>query len=359
MPAEITAVAQTVSGPIAVQEMGITLPHEHILADAGRNFFIEPAAADRSLAEAPVTLANLGWVRAHPLSSRDCLRLPGEAEMEKELAAYRQAGGCTIVDVSTLPMGGNDPAALRRLAQKTGLNIIMGTGHYLGLLYSAGTAALSAAQLTAALVHDLTVGVNGTTVQAGIIGEIGLTATLREDERRLLAACAAAQRQTGAPLSIHPPGLATGLLQPVLEILRDNGGRPDKTAICHVDIMGLDLDTIRWLAGAGFYVELDTFGHLFPPLVTGGGVMDFPADGQRIRAVQQLLRDGFGERILLSHDTFLKVQLAAWGGFGYTHLLCNIVPVMRMLGISESDIHTLLVVNPARFLAMPGAAPAD
>jgi len=46
----------TVLGPIAPEELGITLPHEHILTDA-RMYFIEPKTmSDRKRAYEPITL---------------------------------------------------------------------------------------------------------------------------------------------------------------------------------------------------------------------------------------------------------------------------------------------------------------
>jgi phosphotriesterase-related protein len=344
--------AQTVMGPVDSDKLGVTLPHEHVFVDARDNFFFEPIdPAEKPLAHAPVTLENLAWVRAHALSNLDCLQSPDEAVLAKELLLYKQAGGSTIADVSTRPVGGDNPSGLQRLARDTGLNIIMGTGHYMGLQYSPEVAALTEAQLCDGLIRDLTEGVEGTGVCAGIIGEIGLTPALRDDERRLLRACAAAQSKTGAPLTIHPPGLDNRLIQEILDILKDNGGRPDRTVICHIDIMGLNLDVARRIADAGCFIEFDTFGHLFPPFLLGNSVMSFPGESQRIDAIKQLIEDGYLEHILLSHDTFLKVLLTSYGGFGYAHILRNIVPVMRQQGITETQVNTMIIDNPARLLS--------
>lgn len=350
--AEKSLKAQTVLGPVDADSLGVTLPHEHIFADAREHFFSEPTdPAEKPLAYAPITLENLSWVRAHALSNADCLQMPDEKVLAKELLVYKQAGGNTIVDVTTRPVNGAKHLGLQRLAHATGLNVIMGTGYYMGLLYSPEVAALTEAQLCDGLVGDLTVGVSDTDVRAGIIGEIGLTPALREDERRLLRACAAAQRQTGAPLTIHPPGPDDKLIQEILRILGENGGRPEKTVICHVDIMGFSLDTMHRIADAGCFVEFDTFGHLFPPFLLGENVMSFPSESQRISAVRQLIGDGYLEHILLSHDTFLKVLLTSYGGFGYAHILRNIVPVMLRQGITESQVNTLIVDNPGRLLS--------
>jgi phosphotriesterase-related protein len=69
---------QTVLGPIAAADMGVTLPHEHLLIDF-TVMFVEPAAAsDKGRAWEPVSLANLGRVRQHFNANLDNLRLLDE-----------------------------------------------------------------------------------------------------------------------------------------------------------------------------------------------------------------------------------------------------------------------------------------
>jgi phosphotriesterase-related protein len=79
--------------------------------------------------------------------------------------------------------------------------------------------------------------------------------------------------------------------------------------------------------------------------------MSFPSESQRISSIKQLIGDGYLEHILLSHDTFLKVLLTSYGGFGYAHILRNIVPVMLRQGITEAQVHTMMVDNPGRLLS--------
>src|SRR5207247_10828069 len=54
------------------------------------------------------------------------------------------------------------------------------------------------------IVADLTVGVDGTGVCAGFIGEIGTTWPWTESEKKVVRPAVHAQRETGAPLMIHP-----------------------------------------------------------------------------------------------------------------------------------------------------------
>ena len=54
------------------------------------------------------------------------------------------------------------------------------------------------------IVNDVVEGVGDTGVRAGIIGELGCSWPLRPNEAKVLKASAQAQKETGAPITIHP-----------------------------------------------------------------------------------------------------------------------------------------------------------
>src|SRR5947199_2551578 len=121
--------AQTVLGPIAADQMGITLPHEHLLIDFEVMFRAPASASDRGLAYQPVSMENLGWIRQNFSSSLDNLRLLDENVARDEALLFKQAGGQTMVDPTNGGLS-RDPAALARIARATGLHIVMGAGYY-------------------------------------------------------------------------------------------------------------------------------------------------------------------------------------------------------------------------------------
>jgi len=53
---------------------------------------------------------------------------------------------------------------------------------------------------------------------------------------------------------------------------------------------------------------------------------------------------------LLGCDVCLKCRLHRYGGWGYDHLLTNVVPAMRRLGIGAEEIDTMLGENPRKYL---------
>src|SRR5215470_1006718 len=120
---------QTVLGPIEAADMGITLPHEHLLIDFTVMFKEPEGERERELARRPVDLDNLGWVRKNFSSSLDNLRLSDESVARDELTLYRDAGGRTVVDPTNRGLS-RDPQALARVSRATGLNIVMGSGYY-------------------------------------------------------------------------------------------------------------------------------------------------------------------------------------------------------------------------------------
>src|SRR4051794_34944902 len=93
---------ETVLGPVAPGDLGITLPHEHLLCDLGPRFVAPATAEGRSIADEPVSLANLAWVRRNYLSSRDNIVLDDEAVAIEEAGLFKAAGGGTIVDVGSI-----------------------------------------------------------------------------------------------------------------------------------------------------------------------------------------------------------------------------------------------------------------
>jgi len=340
---------QTVLGVVDAGDLGITMMHEHLLHDASV-FFTEPAAAgDRPLAHQPVTLENLSWVRLNESNNLDNVRLTDEALAAKEAKLFQLARGDTMVELTTSGVFGRDPLGLVRISRATGLNIVMGTGYDGAALHTPRLIAQTEEDVTDELVNEIAVGVGSTGVRAGIIGEIGCS-TLNETERKVLRCCAKAQQRTGVAISIHPTPNDAAALE-IMSILADAGADLSHTIIGHVDISGFSRATCHTLADAGCYLGYDNFGL--------EGLMELPGlgrsvdlrDTQRMDDIAALIADGYVEKIIVSQDVATKHRLSAYGGLGYAHILRDIVPTMLSRGVTEDDVHTLLVENPKRVLS--------
>src|SRR5207245_890794 len=104
-----------------------------------------------------------------------------------EVAAFRRAGGHTVVDL-TSARNGRDPLALEEIARETGLNVIMGTGHYIARFHPPEMDHRSQDSLTSEIIRDITVGVGNSGVRAGIIGEIGTSSPITPNEEKSVRA---------------------------------------------------------------------------------------------------------------------------------------------------------------------------
>lgn len=344
---ETTGLVQTVLGPVRPETLGPTLTHEHLLIDFLCMFDPPDDADDRHKAFQPLTIENLGWIRYDPFRNRDNLLRLDEESAISEVALYQQAGGGTIVDVTTIGIG-RSPEALVRIAQTTGLNIVMGAGYYTDAVHPTDMTERSEETLAQEMIADLTTGVGDTGVRAGIIGELGCSWPLTANERKVLRAGARAQQATGAAITIHP-GRDETAPREILDVLASAGADLGRVIMGHLDRTIATPATLLDLAASGCYLEYDLFGWetSYYPL----SALDMPSDAQRIAFVQQLIEAGYGSRLLLAHDIFGKHAMAKYGGYGYTHVIKNIVPRFREQNIAEETIQAMLVDNPARILA--------
>jgi phosphotriesterase-related protein len=348
---ELIGKIPTVLGLVSPDSLGLTLTHEHLLVNHVQVYFTKPEeTSDRRMAHMPITMDNLHWVKLHPTSCVDNLSLSDEEVAIKEAMMFKQSGGGTIVDVTNVGIC-RDPLGLARIARATGLNIVMGAGYYIGASHSSESLTRSEQEIAKVIVRDILEGVGDTGVHAGIIGEIGCSLPLEETERRALCAAAITQQKTGVAINVHPSSSADGVIENI-KILDDAGADLNRVAVSHCDSFAFSPDTCRKIMEAGCYVEFDTFGTsaIFPPYQ--GKYLDIPSDMKRVNDLVQFIADGYINRLLVAQDNFFKHQLTTWGGFGYAHILRNIVPVMRSKGLSREQINTLLVENPKRLLTV-------
>ena len=349
---ELTGRVQTVLGIIDAASLGVTLAHEHVLISSSRRRVEPTEAGERGLLHQPLTLENLSWMRLH---GRLGFSLLDEQLAIKETLLYKRAGGDSIIELTSIGIG-RDPLGLARIARATGLNIIMGAGYYVGATHPPELTAKTEEEVTEEIIREIMVGIGDTGVRAGIIGEVGSSAPLMDNERKVLRASAAAQQRTGAAINVHPPYSADLVLE-VIKILSDAGADLSRTVISHVDLGYISPATCRKIADAGCYIEFDMFGQseicgTVPyPSPPGGSLLGMRSEVDRINEVKRLIDEGYLNQMLLSSDIDRKINYVTYGGAGYAHILRETVPWMRLGGISDEQIHTMMVENPKRVLS--------
>ncbi len=339
---------QTVLGPVRPSELGATTTHEHVYADFSRMYRPAQDSPAPELADAPVTLENLGWIRRNYYSNRPNLRLTDLDAAIEEVRKYKEAGGGAIVEATT-PGIGRSPDALARISRETGVHIVMGAGFYVGAAHPDDMDERSIEDLAREIAGDIADGVGDSGVKAGIIGEIGCTWPLAPNERKALSAAAMAQKETGAAISVHPGRHPAAPLE-ILEVLADGGADVSRVVMAHLDRTVFEFGALERIAASGCYLEWDLFGNegSYYPLAE----IDMPGDAQRLDFISRAVDAGYGDRIVMGHDIFTKHRLVRYGGHGYGHILENIVPKMRRKGFSDDAIRAITVENPARLLAL-------
>ena len=83
----------TVRGPIPSDELGITLPHEHLLADLSVAYWTEPKQVrQKKVAHMPLDMDTLGIARKNQMLLKDVLILDDIELAIEELTLYKMAG---------------------------------------------------------------------------------------------------------------------------------------------------------------------------------------------------------------------------------------------------------------------------
>jgi phosphotriesterase-related protein len=186
-------------------------------------------------------------------------------------------------------------------------------------------AARAVDEIEAAIIRDLEVGIHGTDIRAGVIGEIGVhgqplgesrrTCLVTAAEERGLRAAARASRATGVPVVVHQPN-APEAVPALTAILEQEGLDPGIICLGHMS-SAFDLELHDEMIRRGYWIAYDDFGMN----IENSYVAD-ANDERRVAWLGELLWRGLVDRILVSHDVWSKIQLAHYGG-GATRTCTN------------------------------------
>jgi phosphotriesterase-related protein len=341
----------TVLGEVDAADLGPTLPHEHLFIDLRNQFrqFSDPEKRRRS-AET-VQLANVGVLRRNPYALKDNLVVDDVELCVGELERLRALGGRTIVDCTSIGLG-RAPLRLKDVALRTGLNIVAGCGYYTQDTHPPEMSSTPVETIAEQMVSDLTQGIDGSDVRAGVIGEIGTGHPFHPDEQKAVLAAALAFREVPAAIHVHTYPWSRHATEAV-DLLVRNGVEPGKVVINHLDVAP-DLVYIKAVLDRGAIVEFDCFGKEF--YIDSGEEAfaegRFITDLERVQLINQLLGWGYATQLLITNDLCFKTMLCAYGGWGYGHIFEHVVPMLRDHGIDQQVIDTIVVENPARVLAI-------
>ncbi|MDQ3702481.1 MAG: phosphotriesterase-related protein [Chloroflexota bacterium] len=346
----------TVRGPVAPDALGVTLVHEHLLCDLRSRWHAPlPDRPDlAALVDVDPRPHDRGPLSGAPYVSRLNLLLDDPDLAVAELAYLRAAGGGAVVELTTQGLHPR-PAVLRDIAQRSGLHIVAGCGWYRAVTAPPGLRDLSEAEMVERLVSQIHDGFtqdqsqdqpSDGSVRPGIIGEIGTGDPIHPHEAKALRAAARAQQATGLAIAVHL-ALWGRQGEAVLDILEGAGADPTRVLLCHLGEQPSALDYQRALLDRGAGIGFDTFGAEYALDSAGRRLA---TDEERLTGVCRLLGAGYARQLFLSQDICERLQLRAYGGFGYAHLLTTIRPRLRRAGVDEATLDLLLRQNPSRLL---------
>ncbi|VUS58342.1 phosphotriesterase [Klebsiella spallanzanii] len=338
---------QTVTGPIRKEDMGLTLPHEHLFNDLS-SVVDKPFYRWSEQIVGSCVCAGNQWALKHdPYCCADNMSKKDIDDVIEEIKSFMALGGKTIVDATGSESIGRDPLSLQEVALRTGINIVASSGPYLEK-FEGEKLHQQVETLARIIVRELNEGIADTDIRAGMIGEIGVSPEFTDAEKNGLRAASLAQKDNpDVAINIHMPGwLRRG--DEVLDIvLKEMGVSPEKVSLAHSDPSGKDLDYQRRMLDRGVWLEFDMIGLdiTFPKEGVAPGVQE-TAD-----AVSRLIELGYGNQIVLSHDVFLKQMWAKHGGNGWGFVPNVFLGYLASRGIDQESIKKLCIDNPANLLA--------
>ena len=307
----------SVLGAVRSDQLGFTLPHEHLINSVEEGG-LSPDPRFPELFDAPVS-ADIAWLlRDRPLACRDNCVLDSDDDAIEELTAFAAVGGATVIELTSDGQG-RDPVRLAAISKRSGVTVITGGGWYLERFHPSATATDPIDALAAHLLEQYHAdpAVSGVP-RSGVIGEIGVSPAFTEREERSLRAACRLQRESGLPMFVHLPGFVRHGGRVLDVVLVEEGVDPTAVVLCHMDPSGSDPSYQRSLAERGVWLEFDMIGMPYRFSLPGEG--QAPSPVETAAAISALVAAGFGGRLLLSHDLFLKSMLRRHGGNGLTYL---------------------------------------
>lgn len=296
----------TGTGLVAVEALGFTLMHEHVV------------------------IFSAGTAQGFPfLYDRDAIC---DAAV-RSLVEARRVGVTTIVDVTTVDLG-RDPELVAAAANEAGVNVVFATGIWLDVPRYFAVRDPNAARDV--FLRELEEGMGGTSIRAGII-KVASHEEVTPAQEIVLRGAARASLATGVAITTHTlPSARTGLRQ--LEVLAEEGVPADRVIIGHSSCS--DLEYLELLYASGCTVGWDQFGT--SEVEDEPGVID---------ALAHFLARGHAAQTVLSQDygAFVDWDFALTHSFGYVSEV--VLPALRAKGIADEAIRTMTEEAPARLLA--------
>lgn len=296
----------TVTGPISVDSLGLTLIHEHMLVD---------------------------FIGADSISTDRWNRDSVVAKVLPFLLEVKKHGVRTILDCTPSYLA-KDPLLLKTLSEKSGIQILTNTGFYgaVGGKYLPDFVQTETAeQLAKRWIDEFENGIEGTGIKPGFIKiSVNEADTLSEIDQKLVRAAAITHLNTGLTIASHTGTWKTAAQE--VRILQEMGVEPSEFVWVHAQAEE-DFNNYRKAAEMGVWISLDGIGWAIDPYV------------DRLVFAKE---NGILRNILISHDAGWFDPVKPGGGDfqPFTNIFEKLIPILNERGFSEKDWNLLLNKNP-------------
>ncbi len=345
---------QTVNGKITPDELGITLPHEHLIIDYTKMLVDYDEDEIKDLKYEKINCKNRNLISKYFNANLDNMKLDNINIAVNEINFFKKHKGNTIVEVTTIGIGRN-VIKLQKISQKSGINIISGTGFYTqpSNPYPPWFFKSDKKKLTNYFINEIINGIDDTNICAGFIGEIGCSYPLHPDEYKVLVSSIYASKELNTCLMIHP-GRSEKSINQIIKVLKEHNANYEKIILCHIERTVFSFNNLKSILNLGINIEFDLFGwdlsyvHLRrePPV-------HVPDDYEKVKTIKKIIDLGFEKQILISHDIHNKHRLVKYGGHGYHHILRDVIPVlMKINNFSKDSIKNIIINNPKRIFTI-------
>ncbi len=303
------AYLETVTGKVDVEELGMILPHEHVVTDL----------------RSPTT-PGFGEVDVDDVV----------AVMTPYIEAARAAGVTALIECTPAGVGRN-VLALRALSVATRFPIVAAAGTYRDALIPEAIRKLSDEGLDGWLRGEVNEGMDGSDIVGGFIKlavtDVGITPL----EERVIRAAGRVGAEFGVTVAIHTTSGSLAVEE--ANMLTQEGLPPERYVWVHAQNEP-DGGYHREIGERGCYLEYDAIR----------GETDLGAYGQLIRRACDW---GLGERVLLSQDAgWYRPGLPGGGDQRpYDFLPRSFLPYLQGRGFSAEQVKLFSETNPKRAFA--------
>lgn len=317
----MTGTVRTLTGDVPAKSLGRTLIHEHLAVDWG-----------------------------------EMLGRPNRLDFDREAMVGRMVA--KMEDLAAVGIGamtectpygaGRYVDLFAEVARRSPVKIVASTGffHESWCPMHPIARALALDEMTDLFVREITQGMGGTLIRAGLIKIATGEGRISAHEEKVARAAARARAATGCPIIAHT---TNGMGPELLDVLESEGVRPDGVIISHVGFEPDPKAYARSLLERGANVSFDRIG-----------MKIFFPDEHWVDLVTWSIDAGFVDQVMLSHDaSVFAYGLEAASGENvhddYTYISRVFLPKLRAAGVADDRIETMLRTNPERVLAF-GAA---